>query len=831
MKQINGTITLAFLEEDNQQRVIFRVVPLCTREGVVFREKNVDFPDQGSLRIVPDKREQSTFKERMRAMGCLCAIHLCSEGKELAKVRQNRNYDPGQGENNQFAIYSDVICEFADDGVFEVFDEGADTAAALSAKVLLRRGMVLYGPAERGVPLGGAGLRPFGNDSYLMQAVETADGREHTFYWNPELTVSWRQRRGTLRRAKTHPDDEGGGPATDGAAATEKPLQRVTSTRATAPAQNTAEPRAPKPENTADPQRPQQNRRTDRLPAREPATQERPVQKNPVAQSLPPRTEAPAKQELPVRADASARASRAESVRPSDTDAALPIGRRLDILDGSIPFDEQISKLDQPLSNDANLLTSNDTALLRDGASGTVRFSGTPLVRAGVKTPQPIRRGEALHHVVERQVRAAQRENGEQTGDFRHVDNPIENLNLALEKAWVAQETRQQALQSLCQNEAFTQAFLRQLHSQGRDLRAVTAAQEQLEDIEAERLSLLMQLETAQSDHKRAVDALCAELNQKKRDELAKLDGMVRSAKAELEGLEQLLAERGDEARDLTAACLRDLPPEYCATVGDSITLAPTVGVKREPAEMIAAVRKAMNRQGFACNEDDATELMLHFALNDGFCLCGETLAEAELCARTMLEALGLLGMTARTSEQTRLQVASLLPANGMRTPTVELCPLGRSAASLFGHKTIRLVEARTSIPADMPLPVVYTPLFNPSLREGRAQEPARPVSLDSLAALREEIRPLFSQGESWFCELEERLTAQGSALSGVATQQMRAFVSAASTRLRGGFLAAADAAVLGWVIPSVCRREINPEPLRPCIESFPRCLSALGVQ
>ena len=68
MKQINGTITLSFLEEDNQQRVIFRVVPLCTREGAVFRDKTVEFPDQGSLRIVPDKREQSTFKERMRAM-------------------------------------------------------------------------------------------------------------------------------------------------------------------------------------------------------------------------------------------------------------------------------------------------------------------------------------------------------------------------------------------------------------------------------------------------------------------------------------------------------------------------------------------------------------------------------------------------------------------------------------------------------------------------------------------------------------------------------------------------------------------------------------------
>ena len=36
MKEINGTITLAYVEEDNRQRVIFRVIPLCTREGGTF---------------------------------------------------------------------------------------------------------------------------------------------------------------------------------------------------------------------------------------------------------------------------------------------------------------------------------------------------------------------------------------------------------------------------------------------------------------------------------------------------------------------------------------------------------------------------------------------------------------------------------------------------------------------------------------------------------------------------------------------------------------------------------------------------------------------------
>ena len=62
MKDINGTVTLAYVEEDNKQRVIFRVIPLCTREGVAFHDAAEDFPDEGSLRIVPDKRNRARSK-------------------------------------------------------------------------------------------------------------------------------------------------------------------------------------------------------------------------------------------------------------------------------------------------------------------------------------------------------------------------------------------------------------------------------------------------------------------------------------------------------------------------------------------------------------------------------------------------------------------------------------------------------------------------------------------------------------------------------------------------------------------------------------------------
>ena len=91
MKEINGTITLAYVEEDNRQRVIFRVIPLCTREGNVFHGGADDFPDEGSLRIVPDKREQSTFKERMREAGGLYIIGTeRHESRHPARQRRQR---------------------------------------------------------------------------------------------------------------------------------------------------------------------------------------------------------------------------------------------------------------------------------------------------------------------------------------------------------------------------------------------------------------------------------------------------------------------------------------------------------------------------------------------------------------------------------------------------------------------------------------------------------------------------------------------------------------------------------------------------------------------
>ena len=192
MKKLNGTVTLSLLDEDNSQRVIFRIIPLCTKDGLIFQNRKASYPDFGSLRIIPDKREQSSFKERMRAIGTLCCVQLLTDGKDLTKVRQNRNYDPNQGECNQYAIYSDVICGFEEKRRFsKCFRRPMIFPQALTTSVLLQRGKVLFGPVEKTQEAQWDTLKPFGNEKYLLHVVEDDTGGARTFYWNPEAIITW----------------------------------------------------------------------------------------------------------------------------------------------------------------------------------------------------------------------------------------------------------------------------------------------------------------------------------------------------------------------------------------------------------------------------------------------------------------------------------------------------------------------------------------------------------------------------------------------------------------------------------------------------------------
>ncbi|MBQ3668532.1 MAG: hypothetical protein II920_04825 [Clostridia bacterium] len=145
-----GKITLCELEEDNPQRSYFRVRPLMTIEEGGMRDVRTEqslFPDEGGIRIVPDKNEAMRFKNRMRTLGGYCLMDLTRHPNENEKIRPNKNYSPERGELNRCIVYSDVICAVGEYDVMQVLSskDAGKNKVAYTPRVLLREGDELKG--------------------------------------------------------------------------------------------------------------------------------------------------------------------------------------------------------------------------------------------------------------------------------------------------------------------------------------------------------------------------------------------------------------------------------------------------------------------------------------------------------------------------------------------------------------------------------------------------------------------------------------------------------------------------------------------------------------
>lgn len=789
MKDINGTVTLAYVEEDNKQRVIFRVIPLCTREGVSFHDASEDFPDEGSLRIVPDKREQSTFKERMRDISGLCAIHLVNDGaKELIKVRQNRNYAPDAGEKNKLAIYSDVVCEFAEDGCFEVVQPGQDASGALTRRVIIQKDKVLYGPVlkEEAASVSLDSLHPFGNDRFLLQNIQNDLLGSRMIYWDPEAIINWRQRRNAMRRKER---------------AEEKAELDAAMLTASAPAVEETQPDT-KPQQTV---------------VREKTVEPRKrAEKNEKAE----------KKETPDKTE------KTEKDRVTEN-TALPIGTKLDILDQQLTFDQQISRLDQGIGSTANRLTMDETPSEEEEPEIISHFNGTPLVPSAKPITKSAARPESMHHVVEQQL--FQNNEGENRSIYRMVENPIDSLNRCLDYVWQNADMRSQAIEKLSENETFMRDMLQIFRRRGLNTQASAAAQEQLAEIEAERLSLLMQLDSAKQNAKQYREEAIASLSQKLRAESEKL-------KNEIQSLEKTKKKLTDETQVLSQQNARQTIDFFSQNMQcmsgageERIMLSPVIGCHYEASELAEKLRVHMNESGYGINEDDAMGLLIYFSVNDTLCLCAATEADAARFAQVMLESFGLQSVSGTILPESYVEVVSILPEDGQRTPTVTIQSLGTESMSIYGHKTLYLATSHqienystAGLPAH---PIVHVPT---AIKRafGRVEDfqAVQPASLSSFMDIRSDTHPMLSEADKWFAELKARIEKEEFAVPRATLIDMRRFIEVATRKVRGGFLAAADSAVCHWLVPAIRLGQIKPEHFASIVAGLPRAMRLLHM-
>lgn len=734
-------LVFAYLEEDNIQRAYFRVHPLLTPHGMVREEAVQLWPDEGCLRIVPDRAEQHTFKDRMRALGHYCAVDLRGISAEAGKIRTNKNYRPDRGEINQYILYSDAVKPLPSDTFFEVLEGLPADAAALAAKAVtplffIHHDDVLFGPVNAAVP---TEPQPAAEASATLFPLTTPDGVSRLMLCMPTP-------------AEAHP-----------------------------------------------------------------------------ASSAVSAAPAPVKEAVPMQP---------VSVKE---DEALPLGQHLDILDASKTHDETLQDLAQPLSRSANLLRTPSPrqtvpAMPRSQEQNRPgSLNGTPLVRTQFKTsvPQPKNK---LQEVISNQWRVARYEPPADAlpagATMRHVDNPVENACQSLKAAWQVPEAQNQLIDFLLSLDGMQAKLEPRLMPTGSQSPLQKALVRHLEDLEAERLSALIQLDKAKADVETFRKTALAALSEKARAEYTKLCSDKAEHEASItqlkEQLSVLLAQR-----DELLTCIDDLQHAQlpaalakAAAVGQLNIPASSIPLRlnRQSGVTISAEELIRRVDAVLANRNEAVVLLALLAVCPLFGLAASAPAVAATTLRNATAALGWLDSYAQQVSPEQQPMTSAAPADA--TPAILLTALANYAPL---PSVTKVLLGRT--PADLTMNPAYATVSWPILplcvsatvNEADVQQ-AVPVSAASLQSLTHQSSFTTEQIDAVLADV----FAACPPISGKANAEMHQFIQAAAPWLDGGLAVACDWAILMWLIPAMDRTTAASAQFKSLLQEYPLSLAHL---
>lgn len=720
---LDRDLVFSYIEEDNVQRAYFRVRPLLTVHGDVQEEAAALWPDDGCLRVVPDRNEQHTFKDRMRTLGGWCVVNLTTFPADANKIRTNKNYRPENGERNQFILYSDTVQPVPAHTFFEILQGTADDFASLAKNAVtpqfyIRQEDTLLGPIDKATP---------------------------------EKPSPAAQAAGTLFPL-TCPDG----------------VQRTLLCIEPSPA----------------------------------------PQKDKPASSLP-------------------------------DDAPLPIGKPLNILDESKNFEETLHQLDQPLSRDANLLHHSEPSVSVP-VPAPQSLNGTPLFRAPMRTalPQPKNK---LQEVVSSQWRVARNEPPTDPlpagATMHHVANPVEIACQGMKAAWQVPEAHTQLIDFLLSLDGMRAKLEPRLSETAGETALQRVLQNRLQDMEAERLSTLFQLDKAKEDLEGFRRSVAASLKEKARQENAQHLSEQSAHEASLEKLKAqinaLIAQRDELQSRLDALRQDDFPAALAKALADAQLAAPVSGIPlrisgvsgslTDPEDIIRRVIEACQTCGLSVERNQVIAMLILLAVCPRIGVATATPAAAATLMRNIALSLGWVNGFAHQVTPEQKPVVSASPVES--TPVVLLTSLA-AYAPLDSLTKILLSQSATSLTrnvayASCSWPIVSVPAL-PFIKELSAGHVGTPVSASSLEAMAKQSGATSDEID----QILSGLFGQIAPLSGASSKELHRFVSACSAMMEGGLAAACDWAILLWILPALERNAKTIAAVKPLLEEYPLSLS-----
>jgi len=752
------SLIFAYLEEDNIQRAYFRVRPLLTLNGDVREEAVALWPNEGGLRIVPDRNEQHTFKVRMRSLGAYCVVDLRNQPPEAGKIRTNKNFRPDKGEVNQYILYSDTVHELPENTFYQILDGAAEDYAALAESSItplfyIRQDDTLYGPVRKAAPTAPGTAKEAAG---VLYEIPCPDGVTRMLFCIDET-----------------PDVQ-------------------------AEAQN---------EKAAEPA-------SDELPAVVPET-------TPVQAPAPQTAEEPRREEA----------------------GALPLGETLQILDQNTTHEETLKKLDKPVSSDANLLKQTDKPAVPSPVPvRNVPLSGTPLIRTPLHMSVQQTKNRT-QEVVSSQWSVGKYEPPAQnlpTGTaMRTVENPVEAACSHLRAAWNSIGARGQLADFILSLDGAQAQLEAKLCKGGNSTIMQRVLRERLEDLEAERLTALCELDKAHRDldaYKRdLVNGLSAriarETHQLEQDRAA-AESFVTSLKKEINALTHQRDALLDKIHELHSETL----PEAIAKLvtqaqmtapvnGVPLRMSPVSGEKTNPDTLIDRLMGACAASGIAMTRNHAIALLVLLAVCPRIGLACATPAAAFTLIRNIACAFGWKDSCAQQYSQDQRPMVGIRPVDA--TPALLTTSLP-NYASINGVTKLLLNRSAVNLIRNAAYDVNQWPVLLlpplPFVPEIDAAD-AVPVSAASITEFLNASAATQAELETVFAPIIKAAVP----LSGAARKEMFRFAAVCAGLMEGGLPAAADWAILLWIVPALERGSKAYAAVKPLLDEYPLSLSKLS--
>lgn len=755
---LDRSLIFSYLEEDNIQRAYFRVRPLLSLDGDIQQEALQLWPNEGGLRIVPDRNEQHTFKVRMRKLGAFCVIDLRGQPADAGKIRTNKNFKPERGEVNQYILYSDTVHELPEHTYYQLLEGKAEDFEALSKEAVtplffIREDDTLYGPIHKE---GAVQPEPAQEAAAVMFEVTCPDG---------------------VTRSILCIEDE---PVAEKAAPVQEEAEKAVEAAAESPA---------------------------------------------------------------PEADAKPEEKQSETSQIADQPEELPIGQTLQILDQHQDHEETLRQLDKPVSEGANLLRHKtpEAPVPPQQSAKNEPLTGTPLVR----TPLHVSSQQNKNHtqeIVSSQWSVGKYEppaqNLPEGTTMRAVANPVQTACDALRSAWLSDASHEQLLDFILSLDGLRSKLETKLGA-GENVTAMQRVlRSRLQDLEAERLTALCELDRARRDadayKQEVVSSISARLNR----ETSQLEANKESAQSQLEALKaevNALTLQKDglwaKVQELQSSTLPEAFAHIAAEMqmtapmnGVPLRMSPVSGQHADAEQLIERLMNIFAGSDYPIDRNTAVAILVLLAISPRIGISSPATAALATLIRNIAIGFGWRSAYAHQFSPEQLPMVGARPVDStpaiLATNLPNYAPIVGATKLTISRNPQNLTRNAAYDVEQWPILVLPALPFIPAL-ESSGENPISAASLVEFAAKS-------SVSDDELNAILKPVLDAAIPLNGASRAALFRFVSVCADMMEGGLPVAADWGILLWVIPNIERGGRYHQGVKAKLDEFPLSLAKL---